>query len=127
VTTALETAKAFGQGFLSRAKLAERLKEEDPAKALLAWIGTAVDTFLADSGGPQNAIEGWDVFSDWIEKHREREQANLDLARPAEQVLQRIADVAEERLRQNDRSQPVTELRLVEPWIDEFFFTWETP
>jgi hypothetical protein len=124
VTSAFEIAKTFGQGFLSRAKLAERLKEEDSAKALLAWLGTAVDTFLGDSGGPQNAIEGWDVFSSWIKKHRE--QPDLDLTQPAEQVLQRIAGIAEESLRQNDRTQPVTALRVVEPWIDEFF-TWEIP
>jgi hypothetical protein len=109
----------FGQGFFNRAKLAEALEGEDPAKALLAYIRTAVDAFLADSGGPQNAVEGWEVFARWIKKHRE--QPDLDLTRPVEQVLQRIAVVAAENLRQNDRSEPVTELRVVEPWIDEFF------
>ena len=115
----LETAKEFGQGFFSRAALAKYLEETDPAKALLAWIRTAVDTFLGDSGGPKNAIEGCDVFSAWIKKHREL--PDLDLTRPAEQVLQRVAILAEENLRQNDRSRPITELRVVEPWIDEFF------
>jgi hypothetical protein len=115
----LETAKAFGQGFFNRAALAEYLEDEDPAKALLAWIRTAVDTFMGDSGGPQNAVEGWDVFSGWIKKHRG--QPDLDLTRAAEQVLRRIADLAETRLHQADRSRPVTELRIVEPWIDEFF------
>ena len=121
----LATAKDFGQGFLAHAALAERLKDEDPAKTLLAWMRTAVDNFLHDSGGPQNAVEGWDVFSGWIEKHRE--QHAFDPTRPAEQVLQRIASCAERGVCQNDCSRPVTELRVVEPWIDEFFAYEEVP
>ena len=121
----LATAKDFGQGFLARASLAERLKNEDPAKSLLAWMRTAVDNFLSDSGGPQNAVEGWDVFLGWIKKHRE--QHALDLTRPAEQVLQRIANHAERSLCQNDHSHSVTDLRVVEPWIDEFFTYEEVP
>ena len=121
----LDKAKAFGQGFLARAALAEQLKDEDPAKSLLAWMRTAVDNFLSDSGGPQNAVEGWDVFSGWIEKHCE--QHAFDPTRPAEQVLQRIASCAESGLCQNDRSRSVTDLRVVEPWIDEFFAYEEVP
>lgn len=117
--TTFEKAKAFGQGFLARASLAEYLKDGDPAKVLLVWIRTAVDNFLDDPEGPQKAVEGWNVVSGWIKKHRE--QPDHDLTRPAEQVLQRITTHAEERLRQNDRSQSVTELRIVEPWIEAFF------
>lgn len=115
----LGTAKEFGQGFLARAKLAERFQNEDPAKALLAWIATAIDNFLADSAGPTNAVEGWNVFLGWIEKHRQ--QPDLDLTRAAEQLLLRITSLAKERLHENDRSRPVTDLRVVEPWIDAFF------
>ena len=48
VAKTLETAKTFGPGLAGRAALGEYLKGVDPAKALLVWIRTAVDTFLRE-------------------------------------------------------------------------------
>ena len=115
----LEAVKSFGSGFSGRGALAEYLADEDPAKALLAYMRTAVDAFLADSGGPQNAFEGWEVFARWIQQHGKRHAR--DLKQPAEQVLQRVVVHAEQCLSRNDRERPVTDLRVVEPWIDTFF------
>lgn len=119
--TMLETAKMFGQGFFNRATLAERLENEDPARALLAWIRTAVDAFLGDSGGPANAAEGWEVFSCWIKNYSDKH--GFDRTRAADQLLQRISTHAEKSRCQCDPALPVTELRIVEPWIEEFFTT----
>jgi len=119
VAKTLETAKTFGPGLAGRAALVEYLKGVDPAKALLVWIRTAVDTFLRDTGAVQNAVEGWDVFLGWVKGHRGRPDLNLES--PAERVLQRITARAEEEIRQAALSRPVADLRVVEPWIDEFF------
>jgi hypothetical protein len=105
-------------GFWSRAKLAEDLKDEDPARALLVWIRTAVDTFEIDSGGPQNAMEGWEVFARWIAAHRESN--TVDSSTPAEQLLQRIADAAATAIARYNRERPIDDLRVVEPWIDDY-------
>lgn len=102
--------------FWSRARLAEDLKDEDPAEALLVWIRTAVDTFEVDSGGPRNAVEGWRVFASWIAAHRERNAVDLTL--PAEQLLQRIADAAAVALARDNCERSVDDLRVVESWID---------
>jgi len=111
--------KSFGSRLFGRAALAEYLKGEDPAKALLAYMRTAVDAFLVDPGGPRNAVEGWEVFARWIKSHRETH--DCDLIQPAELVLLHIAVHAEKCLYQRDLARPVTDLRVVEPWIDEFF------
>lgn len=113
------TTKLFGPGFSGRVALAEHLKDEDPATALLAYMRTAVDAFLADSGGPENAIEGWQVFERWVTAHCEKQGRELDPAQPAELVLRRILACSRECLHQDDRSRPVTDLRVVEAWIDE--------
>jgi hypothetical protein len=105
-------------GFWSRASLAEDLKDEDPARALLVWIRTAVDTFEGDSGGPQSAVEGWEVFARWIASHRERN--TVDSTHPAEQLLQRIADAAATAITRHNRERPIDDLRVVEPWIDAY-------
>jgi len=105
-------------GFWSRANLAERLKDEDPAKALLVWMYTAVDTFEIDSGGPRNAVEGWEVFASWIVAYRERN--TFDPTRPAEQLIQRIEAVAAAALARGNRERPIEDLRVVEPWIDAY-------
>jgi hypothetical protein len=113
----LDTVKRFGSGLSGRAALAEYLASEDPAMALLAYMRTAVDAFLTDSGGPQNAVEGWEVFARWIKQHDEHHGHDRHAA--ASLLLRHIAVHAEECLRQDDRSRPVTDLRVVEPWIDE--------
>lgn len=105
-------------GFWSRARLAENLKDADPAEALLVWIRLAVDTFEVDSGGPRNAVEGWDVFAGWIAAHRERHA--VDSTHSAEQLLQRIADAAAAALARDNRERPISDLRVVEPWIDAY-------
>lgn len=105
-------------GFWSRARLAKDLKDTDPAEALLVWIRSAVDTFEVDSGGPRNAVEGWRVFASWIEAHRERH--TVDPTCSAEQLLQRIADAAAAALARDNHERPISDLRVVEPWIDDY-------